>query len=362
MAEFVFEHRGYQLAAVAQTLEYFQNGEESVIIESPVGSGKTVMGLLVIQAMQEANPDLRVNWVASRKHILNQMEEVNREFFHCRVTPVSVFNPSPPRADMIVLDEAHHEATQSCLTMYERTGNSMTLGLSATPLRTDKMRLSFRKNIRTCTIQTLIDQGVLSQYHSCKIPIWNVQLCAKIYCQSPEKWGKTLIFFHTLNECREFAAQLSSNGIRCEVVTGSSNKDKQLAMFSSGQVQVIANVSVLSEGFDLPELRSVFIRDANRLPTIQMAGRGLRRSPEKDFCYLVQSEQSKFPCEKIAVPAESFRYSKDTWLSCSAKTRAIEEALHRSMELLDSRAEIKMPLYFKSTPGKILISLRKGFR
>ena len=359
MAEFKFEQRPYQQTAVETALAHVRNGEESVIIESPVGSGKTIMGLLVIKALQQENPDLKVNWVASRRHILQQMEAVNNAFFHCKVVPVSVFNATPPKADMIVLDEAHHEATQSCLTMYERTQNKITLGLSATPLRTDKMRLSFRKNVRTCTIQSLINQGVLSQYHSYKIPHWNVDLCAKIFCQHPEKWGKSLIFFHTLAECREFAAALAQNGIRCEVVTGSSNKDRQLAMFCAGDVQVIANVSVLSEGFDLPELRSVFLRDANRLPTIQMMGRGLRKSPEKEVCNLIQSEQSKFQCEKIASPLESFRYSKDVWLSCSARTKAIEAMLQHSMDLLENRPDIQLPLSLRNSPGKLLVALRR---
>ena len=144
MAEFIFEQRDYQEQAVSRAVNFFNHGEESVLIESPVGSGKTVMGLLVVRELQKNNPGLTVNWVASRKHILNQMAMTNNAYFNCRVTPVSVFDSSPPPADMIVLDEAHHEATQSCLAMYERTGNKLTLGLSATPLRTDKMRLSFR--------------------------------------------------------------------------------------------------------------------------------------------------------------------------------------------------------------------------
>ena len=362
MAEFIFEEREYQSRAVEQAVAFFDHGEESILIESPVGSGKTVMGLLVIKELQRKNPELRVNWVASRRHILNQMEAVNREFFHCRVTPVSVFDSSPPPADLIILDEAHHEATQSCLTMYERTGNKLTLGLSATPLRTDKMRLSFRRNIRTCTIATLIGHGVLSQYHSYKIPYWNADLMAKVFCRDPEKWGKSLIFFRTLQECREFAAVLNGSGISCDVVTGSSNKERQLAKFAVGDVQVIANVSVLSEGFDLPELKSVFIRDASRLPTIQMMGRGLRKSPAKPYCNIIQSEQSNFQCEKIAAPQESFRFSKDVWLSCSANTEQIENTLRCSMELLESRPEIKLPLYFQSTPRKTLVSLRGCFR
>lgn len=362
MPDFVFENREYQQSAVRQTLNFFDAGKESVLIESPVGSGKTVMGLMVIKVLQELDPNLRVNWVASRKHILEQTDRVNREFFHCKVTPVSVFDSNPPKADMVVLDEAHHEATASCLAMYEKTANRLTLGLSATPLRTDKMRLSFQETVRTCSIQTLIKQGVLAQYHSYKLPLWNVELAAGVYCQNPGKWGKTLVFFKTLSECRMFAELLNSRGVTCEVVSSNSRRDAQLDMFINGNLQVIANVSVLSEGFDLPDLQSVFIRDGSRLPVIQMAGRGLRKSPVKQICNIVQSEQSIYQCEKIAKPAESFKYVRDCWLACSDNTEAIIRTLARSIELLDTRQECRLPMFITEAPHKKQVTLNERRR
>lgn len=355
--KFVFENREYQRLAVAQTLDFFRSGKESVLIESPVGSGKTIMGLLVIRQLQEIDPTLKVNWVASRRHILEQTDRINRDFFHCNINLVSVFNDDPPPADLVVLDEAHHEATQSCLTMYEKTRNRLTLGLSATPLRTDKMRLSFQATVRTCSIQTLINQGVLSEYHSYKIPYWNVELAAKVYCQSPERWGKTLVFFSTLAECRAFCELLTGRGISCEVVSANSRRDAQLDMFINGELQVIANVSVLSEGFDLPELQSVFIRDGSRLPVIQMAGRGLRKAPGKKVCNIVQSEQSVYQCEKIAAPEESFKYVRDRWLACSDNTEAIISTISQSIALLDKRPQCNMPRYIINAPHKTWVSL-----
>ena len=352
MSEFIFEERAYQREAVDKALELFSAGTESVLIESPVGSGKTVMGLLIVRELQQRDPSLRVNYVASRKHILNQMEKLNEAFFHCAVTPVSVFCKNPPPAEMLILDEAHHEATQSCVDMYERTGNRLTLGLSATPMRTDRMRLSFQRNIHCCNIQRLINLGVLSQYHSYKMPEWHVDAVSRIFIQQPEHWGKSLVFFNTISECRIFQSALAEAGIPCEVVTGSSNKDKQLDLFINGTLPVIANVSVLSEGFDLPELGSVFIRDASRLPTIQMGGRGLRRAPGKDCCKIIQSEHSKFAFEKIAQPEESFRYYRERWLSCSGNSQLVADAVARSLERLETREEIKLPLYIKESPHR----------
>lgn len=348
MSNFIFEERPYQTEAVSRVLAEFGSGRESVLLESPVGSGKTIMGLLIIKQLQEqAQGRLRVNWVASRRHILEQTQDLNDSFFHCDVNMVSVFASNPPKADLVVLDEAHHEATQSCLEMYENTGNTRTLGLSATPMRTDRMRLSFQTSVRCCGIQRLINMGILSQYHSCKLPEWNVELAAKVFCESPEHWGKTLVFFQTIRECQIFKHILAGYGIGCEVVTAQSNRDSQLDAFIAGDVQVVANVSVLSEGFDLPELQSVFLRDASRLPTIQMAGRGLRRAEGKTHCNLVQSSTSPYPVERIAVPAEGFRYMKNKWLSCSGNTQVILDTLEHSMKLLAER-KVHLPRYLSS--------------
>ena len=343
MNDFHFEERPYQTTAVQEVLAEFAAGRKSVLLESPVGSGKTVMGLMIIREMQaNSRTPLTVNWVASRKHILDQTRLVNEMYFHCDLRYVSVFSSNPPRADMIVLDEAHHEATQSCVEMYEKTGNSLILGLSATPMRTDRMRLSFQCNVECCGIQQLIHMGVLSPYDSYRLPVWDLKFVEKIFCENPEKWGKTIAFFSRIDECHHFRNVLESAGIRCEVVTGSSNKDKQLDLFVQGDVQVVANVSVLTEGFDLPELQSVFLRDASRLPTIQMVGRGLRKAPGKTSCAVVQSSKSAYPAERIAAPRQSFRYMKNKWLSCGGDTQIILDTVEKSLQRLEKRGKLNL--------------------
>ena len=359
MSNFKFEERPYQREAVDKTLSLFDSGAESVLIESPVGSGKTVMALMIVQELQRRAP-LRVNYVAWRKHILDQMDRLNAEHFHCDVVPVSMFCSNPPRADLMILDEAHHEATKSCLKMYERTRNRLTLGLSATPVRTDRMRLSFQHNVHCCNIQRLINTGVLSSYHSYKIPEWSVETVSRIFTQQPKHWGKSLVFLNTIAECRRFQAHLAKEGVPCEVVTGKSDKDRQLELFINGNLPVIANVSVLTEGFDLPELSSVFIRDASRDPTIQMGGRVLRRAPGKEFCNIVQSEQTTCPFEKVAKPAEGFRYHRDKWLSCSGKSKIIADMVAYTLNLRKNRPEIRLPHYIDASPHKIYVSLRNA--
>lgn len=312
------EKREYQCLTVEKVCEYFKEST-SVLIESPVGSGKTLMGLMVIKRIAEEKykkgEDFTVNYVAARRHILKQAELLNDYLFHCNVNFVSAFDKNPPKADMMLIDEAHHEATQSILNMYDLVKNSLTLGLSATPLRTDRMKLSFQKVVKSSTIPFLIEKGFLSPFHSYKLSIWDPRVIAKIYLADVERFGKSLVFFKTIKECEIFCEILVKNGVRCEVVTGISDKDRQLEDFLDNKIDVLTNVSVLTEGFDVPELKSVFIRDASRVPTIQMAGRGLRKNEGKIFCNLIQSNNSKYPVEKIAKTEKAFSYFKNSWRS-----------------------------------------------
>ena len=130
-----WEVRQYQQEAVAACLAGFAGrGCTSVMLESPVGSGKTYMALEVIHALQERlGRRFKVNWVAPRHHLLQQVMEANRDLHRDVVRPVSLFERTPPEADFVVLDEAHHEATQTCILLYEKMKGDYVLGLSAMP-------------------------------------------------------------------------------------------------------------------------------------------------------------------------------------------------------------------------------------
>ena len=237
----------------------------------------------------------------------------------------------------MVLDEAHHEATQSCVLLYEKMRAKWTLGLSATPLRTDRMKLSFQETVRTCSIARLIREGYLSPFDSYLIPTYSVENVAWFYLADRARWGKSLVFFSTIAECVAFRELLAAAGVGCEVVTGESDKERQIDAFARGIVPVVANVAMLSEGFDQPDVASVFARDASRLPTVQMCGRGLRLSPGKAACNVVQSADSNYLFERVARPRNAFRWQRERWLALTDGTEAIEKTLKETLRRLGVR-------------------------
>ena len=338
-----WEVRQYQQEAIAECLAGFVGrGCTSVMLESPVGSGKTYMALEVIHALQKSLGRMfKVNWVAPRRHLLRQVMEANRDLHQDIIRPVSLFERMPPEADFVVLDEAHHEATQTCILLYEKMKGEFVLGLSATPLRTDRMKLSFQNTVTTCSIDRLIREGFLSPVHSYLLPHYGPQIVAECYLHSQREWGKTLAFFPTVLECRQFQRIMAEAGISCEVVTAESDKDRQLEDFIAGRVRIVANVSMLTEGFDQPDVQTIFARDASRLPTIQMCGRGLRLTEGKDHCNIVQSAQTSYLFERVTPARRRFRLMNGHWMALQDGTEAIEATLQQSLLLLEQREQAR---------------------
>ena len=334
-----YENRPYQQEAIGEGVAAFtERGHTSVLLESPVGSGKTYMALEMIHRLQgHLGRPLKVGWVAPRHHLLRQMMEANRDLYGDSIRPVSLFEKMPPEVDLAVLDEAHHEATQSCVLLYEKMRANWTIGLSATPMRTDRMKLSFQETVRTCSIGRLVREGHLSPFNTYVIPNYGVDTVADFYLADPVRWGKSLVFFSTIAECVAFRERLAAAGIGCEVVTGESDKESQIEAFSRGLVQVVANVAMLTEGFDQPDVASIFARDASRLPTIQMCGRGLRRAPGKVACNIVQSANTSYLFERVAQPRNAFRWQQGRWLALTDGTEEIEQTLKETLRRISER-------------------------
>jgi superfamily II DNA or RNA helicase len=322
------EPRPYQTRIVRKTLGMFlgehHNGAgevepaaRSVMIESPTGSGKTVIGLLVARALQEL-AGVRVGWVAMRRNLLSQAEAENRHK-GIGVDPIrflSMFEKDPPTdIDLLVLDEGHHDAASSMAHLHNVIRPRWILGLTATPFRTDRVQLCYDKTVKECGIHRLIQDGYLSQYDHYTVPKWDVGQLADLYCPEPQRWGRSVFFFHSVAECHALDRLLRDRGIRSDVVTGTSDREAQLEAFRRGELQVLANCLVLTEGFDDPTLQTAWVRPSSRGPTVQMAGRALRKCPGLAAKQVVQCKQSRHPFLKTARPRQQFLWEPDGWKS-----------------------------------------------
>jgi DNA repair protein RadD len=105
-------------------------------------------------------------------------------------------------------------------------------------------------------------------------------------CQ--ERFESCLVFCTSINQ----AEMLNENTKNSFVVTGSTPpkvRDQIIDDFKTGKIHTVFNVGVLTTGFDFPELYCiVLLRPTQSLALYyQMLGRGVRISPGKKTCHVV---------------------------------------------------------------------------
>lgn len=320
------ESRPYQIRVVTRTIDHYVNGGiQSVLIESPTGSGKTSMALITLLALKRIYPDLEIGWVSMRKNLLAQAEKENREKgINVPIHFLSMFTNAIPdelrdrsKKRLLVCDEAQHDCASSMAHLHSQIEAEMVLGMTATPFRSDRAKLCFSKIVKDAGLATLIKDGWLSQYDHYTIPKYDVPTVAETYIRDRDKWGKSVMYFHTVQQCHEMDAALKAAGIRSDVVTGDSDREKQLDDFRSDATDVLVNCMVLTEGFDAPSIKSVFCKPSCKGVTIQMAGRAFRKFPGLAAKNIVQSENTKWPLIKSIIPRDSYVWRDNTWLALS---------------------------------------------
>ena len=313
----------------------------SVLIESPTGSGKTVMGLAAAALLQRVT-GARVGWVAMRRNLLAQAAAENQAFgFGVQMQTMSMFDKNPPQVDLLIVDEAQHDAATSMANLHSTIRPTWTLGLSATPYRTDRIKLCFDQVIRDAGIAALIADGYLSSYRHYTIPEHTPHHIAEMLISQPERWGKSLVFFHRRSECDLLYLLLRQAGVPCELVTAQSKREQQLEDFTAGRVNVLINMAILTEGFDCPDLQTVFCRPSGKGCTIQMAGRVLRTCRHVPIKQVVQCQRTPYPMLRTAMPAEQYLWTDDGWRSIRTNRRL--DAMTAAARVRVARAEVSLP-------------------
>jgi len=372
--------RPYQIRIVAKSLDMFMgrytNGEgipepnaRSVMIESPTGSGKTVMALLGARALQEElarkGQDLQVGWVAMRRNLLSQAagENVAKGIGVRNFHPISMFDKNPVeliarkaegKPVLLVVDEAQHDAASSSAHLHNTIAPDYVLGLSATPFRLDRVKLCFDKIIKDAGIHQLIKDGYLSQYHHYSIPDWTPEGVTATYLREPARWGKSAMYFVNLDLCYEACRLLKDAGIVAEVVTGETDVEDQLARFREGGIAVLVNCMKLTEGWDDPTLQTAFVRDSGKGPTMQMAGRAFRIHEKpgagRVVKQIVQSKLTRWPIIRTAVPTQQFVWQQSSWLSLTVNPAL--NLINQNARVAIAQTQVDLPKYLLDKKAK----------
>jgi superfamily II DNA or RNA helicase len=114
----------------------------------------------------------------------------------------------------------------------------------------------------------------------------------------PEDWT-ILLFATSVDHAQTMAALLTLEGIPAKPITGLTEPGARrhyIEQFRNGELRVLTNYAVLTQGFDAPAVRAIFVARPTYSPNLyqQMIGRGLRgvENGGKEECLIVNVEDN----------------------------------------------------------------------
>jgi superfamily II DNA or RNA helicase len=305
----------------------------------------------------EENQGHKIGWIAHRRELLQQALDTNDQFFNVQdIHPISMFTRTPEQykdCTAVVVDECQHDASASCAILHQVIRPKIIIGLTATPYRTDRAQLSFQKVIRDAGIRQLIREGYLAQFNQWILDCdWSPENVARTYVEDQQHWGKSVVYFLTIKEAHACTELLKKNGVRAALITGSSPRDEILRDFSAGEYDVLCNVAVLTEGFDEPTLNTVFVRPGSKGPTVQMAGRALRKHETTPIVNIVQNNRTKYPFTRHACATDQYIKRDKGWRNIDPKNlRAIfQSQIHKLTQV-----KVEMPDFLKAENKNVVV-------
>lgn len=312
---------------------YMQKHHKQVLM-APTGAGKTYIGLrLCNEGLARGK---RVMFVCDRKTLINQtiavagvygmprpgvfqgghaMFDPHRPFQIASAQTIAARGGIKDDYDLLVIDEAHtrYKSTDALVT----AAKGAVIGLSATPF-SKGLGTIYTRVVNAATMSELTKQGILAPLRvmSCKrIDMNGAKLNSKGEWADSEvqqrgaaiigdvvlEWTrhaedrKTIVFGSTVVHCEEMVRQFAAVGVNARMFTGETSDDERAELLAEyrkpdSKIRVLVSVEALAKGFDVPDVGCVVdCRPLRKsLSTfVQMIGRGLRGSPGKEECLLL---------------------------------------------------------------------------
>ena len=327
------ELRPYQRECLRSLAARYKAGMRRLLVSLPTGTGKTVIfahfpqffamkrRLLVLAHRQELLEQAARKFQASGTLSVG-IEQADQHAGSAQIVVASV--PSlkgtrlstldPEQFYLVVVDEAHHAVAPSYraifahLGLLERDSRKLLVGFTATPRRGDRRGLGevFQEIAYSKGIEEMIRDGYL-----CRISGWrvhsdvdldSVRVRAGDFVESSladavdnvvrnelvvaayerlAKGRRCIAFCVNVEHARHLADDFRRMGFRAQAVWGAMPPGERASVLSAlrdGDLDVVTNCNVLTEGFDEPSVSCVLMARPTRSLGlyVQMVGRGTR--------------------------------------------------------------------------------------
>ena len=314
----------------------------SVMAQMPTGTGKTYLLTAVIDSFVRANPKAKVWIVAHRRELVSQIDETVRKFHSyssatssllSSVKAMSIqwlmrhYDEIEEEPGMIVIDEAHHALAKTYKEMWERFPKAKFLGLTATPCRLNGKGFTdlFDVLVQSWDVPEFISKGRLATYDFVSIKsdgvtqrlidslqkrgadgdyqnkemdmLLNKKPSIERLYRSLEEFGKDrkgIVYAINISHAQKITKLYQEHGVKAIAIdskTPATERQQDIEAFKKGDIQVLVNVDIFSEGFDCPDVEFVQLArpTLSLAKYLQMVGRGLRVAKGKKNCVIIDN-------------------------------------------------------------------------
>ena len=350
---------GFMLPPTELRLEPFQErlleqialarlqGRHRNLLVAATGTGKTVMAAAWYLRLRSELPRARLLFVAHRKELLGQAlgtfrhalrahdfgelwvdGERPERYEHVFASIQSLAKAAtqlrlePDRFDVVIVDEFHHAAADSYVTLLEYLRPRELLGLTATPERTDgKSVLDWFDGCIAAQLRLwdAIDQrrlvpfayyGIHDGLDLTRVPwrrgvgydvtglsnlltandAWaRIVLKQLVACTDGPASVRAIGFCVSVEHARFMARVFCEAGVAAAAVWADTHADARstaIRDLADGKLNVLFAVDLFNEGVDVPAVDTLLLLRPTDSPTlfIQQIGRGLRLHPGKSSC------------------------------------------------------------------------------
>ncbi len=393
-----FELRNYQTECINRVLASYEqdrHGQELLVL--PTGAGKTICFVEVINRLNKQY-GLNALIIAHRDELLDQAADKYRMVkpeaiigkvgsglheYGGEVTVASIATISRPEHlkrlkaigyGLIIVDEAHHSEAESYQKVLDALPDAFVLGVTATPDRLDKKTLfNGKAPLYSASIIDMVRDGYLCDVKAVAIrtetnldslhtemgdykvgeleaavdtPERNRRV-VEAYVEKADG-RRALCFGVTVQHAQNLAAAFSLQGVPVGMVEGNTPLEERKRLYKalrSGEIRVLCNVLVLTEGFDEPKIDCIIMArpTQSRALYVQCIGRGLRLAPTKKNCLILDLTDN---CLKHRLEPQNLKKAlgkelKDDETIIEALDREEEEKASRTIthKLKDTRKQ-----------------------
>lgn len=333
--------RSYQVEAIDAARAALV-GRRSTVVILPTGTGKTVLFASIVRRVVERGGRALV--IAHRAELITQaadtIERVGvmpgveradsyaRSAFDPACVVASVQTLSGPKRlqtwprdhfDLIIIDEAHHATAETYQRIIRYFAKAKVIGVTATPDRADEDEIAdvfesvayemtiwdamtapdpgpYLCRLKVVRCETEVDlRGIRTtggDFNAADLEDKIGPLVETLANAIRSKVGdrQTIVFTPDCGSASAMAHALQQLDVRADFVWGdSSDREAKVRAYKEGDLQVLCNCMLFTEGFDAPRTSAIALcrPTQSRALYSQMVGRGTRLAPGKNDCLLV---------------------------------------------------------------------------